>query len=71
VSRGELWSLWISLAERSRSSFTLAIFCVQVMNYLLLPAMPTRVISGKSKPMKIGLRTEILRLRMTMSDILF
>jgi hypothetical protein len=62
---------WISLAERSRSSVALAVFCVQVRNYFLLPAMPMRVVSGKSKPMRVGLRTGILRLRMPMDDILF
>jgi hypothetical protein len=33
--------------------------------------MPTRVVSGKSKPMRGALRTGILRLRMPMDDILF
>jgi hypothetical protein len=33
--------------------------------------MPTRVVSGKSKPMRVGLRTRILRLRTPMNDILF
>jgi hypothetical protein len=33
--------------------------------------MPTRVDSGKYKPMRVGLRTGILRLRMPMDDILF
>jgi hypothetical protein len=36
-----------------------------------LPAMPTRIVSGKSKPMRDGLRIGILRLRMPMDDILF
>jgi hypothetical protein len=40
-------------------------------NCFLLPAMPMRVASGKSKPMRVGLRTGILRLRMPMDDILF
>jgi hypothetical protein len=44
---------------------------VQVRNCFLLPAMPMMVVSGKSKPMRVGLRTEILRLRMPMDDILF
>jgi hypothetical protein len=65
------WSPWISLAERSRSSFALAIFCVQVRNCFLLPAMPTRVASGKSKPPRVGLRTGIPRLRMLMDSIPF
>jgi hypothetical protein len=33
--------------------------------------MPMRVVSRKSKPMRVGLRTVILRLRMPMEDILF
>jgi hypothetical protein len=65
------WSPWISLDERSRSSFTLAVFCVQVRNCFLLPVMSMRVISGKFKPMRVGLRTRILGLRMPMDDILF
>jgi hypothetical protein len=36
-----------------------------------LPVMPTRVVSGKSKPMRDGLRTGILRLRVPMDGILF
>jgi hypothetical protein len=44
---------------------------VQVRNYFLLPAMPTRVVSGKSKVMRVGLYTGILRLRTPMDDILF
>jgi hypothetical protein len=36
-----------------------------------LPAMSTRVVSGKSKPMRVGLRTGILRLRVLMDGILF
>jgi hypothetical protein len=33
--------------------------------------MPMRVVSGKFKPMRVGLRTEILSLRVPMADILF
>jgi hypothetical protein len=65
------WSSWISLAERSRSSFALVVFCVQVRNCFLLPAMPTRAVSGKSKLMRAGLRTGTLRLRESMDGILF
>jgi hypothetical protein len=36
-----------------------------------MPMMPTRVASGKSKPLRVGLRTEILRLRMLMDGIPF
>jgi hypothetical protein len=44
---------------------------VQVRNCFLLPVMPTRVVSGMSKPMRVGLRTGILRLRAPMDGILF
>jgi hypothetical protein len=71
MSRGDLLVTWISLAERRCSSFALAIFCVQVRNYFLLPIMSTRIVSGKSKPMRVRLRTGILRLRVSMDDILF
>jgi hypothetical protein len=46
-------------------------FCVQVRNCFLFPAMPMRVISGKSKPISVGLRTRILKLRASMDGILF
>jgi hypothetical protein len=65
------WSPWISLAERSHLSFALAVFCVHVRICFLFPVMPTRVVSGKSKLMRVGLRTRILRLRASMDDILF
>jgi hypothetical protein len=65
-----LWSPWISLAERSRSSFPLVVSCVQVRNCFVILAMPMRVVIGKSKPMKVGLRTGILSLRVLMDDIL-
>jgi hypothetical protein len=52
-------------------SLLLLFFCVQVRNYFLLPAMSTRVLRGKSKPMRVGLCTGIIRLRMPMDDILF
>jgi hypothetical protein len=65
------WSPWISLAERSRSSFALAAFCVQVRSCFLLLAMPMRVVSGKNNLVRVGLCTGILRLRAPMDDILF
>jgi hypothetical protein len=65
------WSPWISLAERSCSSFALVIFCVQVRNCFLFLVMPMKVVSEKSKPMRVGLRTRIHRLRVPMDDILF
>jgi hypothetical protein len=64
-------SPWISLVERSRSSFALVVFYVQVRNCFLFPMMPMRVVSGKSKPMRVGLCTSILRLRAVMDGILF
>jgi hypothetical protein len=42
-----------------------------VKNCFLLLAMPMRVISGKSKPIRVGLRTGILRIRAPMDGILF
>jgi hypothetical protein len=42
-----------------------------VRNYFLLLMMPMRVVSGKSKPMRVGLHTGILRLRVPMDGILF
>jgi hypothetical protein len=65
------WSSWISLIERSRSNFPLVVFYVQVRNCFLYPAMPTRVVSGKSKLMRVELHTRILTLRVMMDDILF
>jgi hypothetical protein len=65
------WSPWINLAKRSLSSFALIVFCVQVRNCFLFPAMLTKAVSGKSKPMWVGLRTGFLRLRVLMDDILF
>jgi hypothetical protein len=46
-------------------------FCVQVRNCFLFPAMPMRVMSGKSKLMRVGLCIGILRLRALMDGILF
>jgi hypothetical protein len=66
-----VWSPWISLAEHSCSRFALAIICVQVRNYFLLLAIPTRVVNGKSELMRVGLRTWTLRLRAPMDGILF
>jgi hypothetical protein len=64
-------SPWISLAERNRSSFVLVVSYVEVRNCFLFPAIPTRVVNGRSKPMRVGLHTGILRLRALMDDILF
>jgi hypothetical protein len=64
-------SPWISFTERSRSSFALVVSCVQVRSCFLSLAIPTRVVSGRSKPMRVGLRTGILGLRALMDDILF
>jgi hypothetical protein len=44
---------------------------MQVRRFFLFPAMLTRVVSGRSKPMRVGQRTGILRLRVMMDDILF
>jgi hypothetical protein len=42
-----------------------------VRNCFLLPTMLMRVFSGKSKPMRVGLCTGILKLRVPMDGILF
>jgi hypothetical protein len=65
------WSPWISVAERSRSSFAHVVFYVQVRNCFLFPAMLVRVVSGKSEPRRVGFHTGILRLRAPMDGILF
>jgi hypothetical protein len=65
------WSPWISLAKRSRSSFALVVFCVQVRNCFLFLVMPVRFINGKCNPMRVGLHTRILRLKVLMDGILF
>jgi hypothetical protein len=44
---------------------------VQVRKFFFLSAMPTRVVSGKSKLMRVRLRTGIPMLRMPMDGILF
>jgi hypothetical protein len=41
-----------------------------VRSFFLFLAMPTRVVSGRSKPMRVGHRTRILRLRAVMDSIL-
>jgi hypothetical protein len=56
-----IWSPPISLAERSRSRFALVVSCVQVRSFFLFLAMPTRVGCGRSKPVRLGLLTGILR----------
>jgi hypothetical protein len=68
---GICWSPLISLNERSRSSFALVVFCVQVRICFLLPPLSTRDVSGRSKPKMVGRRTGTLRLRASMDDIVF
>jgi hypothetical protein len=65
------WSPWISLVECSHTSLALVVSYMQVRICFLLPAMPMRVVSGRSKPMRVGLRTGILRLRASIDGILF
>jgi hypothetical protein len=55
----------------SHSSFALVISCVEVRSFFCFSTMPTRVASGRSKPMRVGHRTGILRLRVLMDGILF
>jgi hypothetical protein len=71
MSSTDLWSPWINLNEHSCSSFSLVVFYVEVRNCFLFPAMLMRVVSGKSKPMRVGLYTGFLRLRALMDGILF
>jgi hypothetical protein len=42
-----------------------------VSNCFLFPVMLMWVVSGKSKPMRVGLHTRILKLRAPMDGILF
>jgi hypothetical protein len=57
-------SRWISLAERTRSSFALVVlFCVQVRMFFLLSAMPTRAVSRRSRQMRAGFPTRTSRRR--------
>jgi hypothetical protein len=42
-----------------------------VRSFFLFPVMPTRVVSERSKPMRVGHRTRILRFRALVDDILF
>jgi hypothetical protein len=56
-------SRWISLAEHSCSSFAFAsILCVQVRIFLL-PVISTRVVSGRSIPIRVGFLTGTCRHR--------
>jgi hypothetical protein len=64
------WSQWISLAERSQSSFGLVVSCVHV-RILLFPTMPMKGVSGKSKLMRVGLPTQTHMHRWLRQDILF
>jgi hypothetical protein len=42
-----------------------------VRSFFLFLVIPMRVVNGKSKQMRVGLHTGILRLRALMVDILF
>jgi hypothetical protein len=64
-------SPWIILAERRHSIFALVVFCVQVRMCFLFPVMLMRVVSRKSKLMRVGLCTGILSLSASMDGILF
>jgi hypothetical protein len=52
-------------------AFALVVFCVQMRACFLFPGTPTTVVSAKSKPLTVGLRSGILRLRALMDGILF
>jgi hypothetical protein len=64
-------SPWISFAERSHSRFALVVSCVQVRGFFLFPVTPMMVTNGRSKLMRVGHRTGILKLRALMEDVLF
>jgi hypothetical protein len=59
------------LAKCSRSSFALVISYMQVKSCFLFSVMPMRAVSEKSKPMRVELRTGIIRLGVPMDGILF
>jgi hypothetical protein len=65
-----VWLRWISLAERSRSSFALVVSCVQVRIFFFL-LMPMRGVSGRYKLMRVGCLNGICRLIAMMAVILF
>jgi hypothetical protein len=46
-------------------------FYVQVRNYFFFSVIPMRVVSRKTKSMRVGLRIRILRLRAPIVAILF
>jgi hypothetical protein len=69
LAREGLWQVGLTHSN-SVTSF-LPVFCVQVRNWFLLSTMLMRVVSVMSKPMRVGLRIGILRLRAAMDDILF
>jgi hypothetical protein len=71
MSSGDLLITMESLIEHRCSSFLLVVSCVQVRSCNLFAAMQMRVVNGRSKPMRIGLHTGILRLRALMDDNLF
>jgi hypothetical protein len=65
------WSPWISLAEYSRSSIAFVVSYLQVRICFLFLVMLMRAVSGRSKPMRVGLCIGTLRLRASMDSILF
>jgi hypothetical protein len=71
MSSGGLLNTFISLVERSRSSFALVVSYVQVRSFFLFLVMPMRDASGRSKSMRVGHCTGILMLRALMDGILF
>jgi hypothetical protein len=66
-----LRSLFLGTGYDSHSSFALVVSCVMVRSFFLFLAMPMMVASGRSKPMRVGHHTGILRLRAMMDVILF
>jgi hypothetical protein len=71
MSSGGLLITMDKSSECSRSSFDIVVSYVQVRRCFLFPVMSMRVVSGRSKPMRVGHCTGILGLRVLMDGILF
>jgi hypothetical protein len=65
------WSPWISLARHSRSSFALVVFLCVGEELLPLSDDADEGCLWEVKPMRVELRTGIIRLRASMDGILF
>jgi hypothetical protein len=59
------------LALLMANKLALIVSCVLVRSCFLFPMMSMRVVSGRSKPMRVGDCTRILELRALIDGILF